>query len=84
MHLVYTRMPRGSHRRRRLRSLLLCLCDVFRAVINSLVCCKTSWRMSWKNPGQWAISRKMTRQKGQQGSVEEQEKRQDKGELNDS
>ena len=37
MYLVLTRMPRESYRRR-LRSLLLYLCDVFRALINSLVC----------------------------------------------
>ena len=37
MYLVSTRMP-GESYRRRLRSLLLCLCDVFRALINSLVC----------------------------------------------
>ena len=37
MHLVLTRMPCESYRRR-LRSLLLCLCGVFRALINSLVC----------------------------------------------
>jgi len=37
MHLVLTRMPCESYRRR-LRSLLLCLCDVFRALFNSLVC----------------------------------------------
>ena len=37
MYLVFTRMPGESHRRR-LRSLLLYLCDVFRALINSLVC----------------------------------------------
>ena len=37
MYLVFTRMP-GESYRRRLRSLLLCLCDVFRALINSLVC----------------------------------------------
>ena len=36
MYLVFTRMP-GESYRRRLRSLLLCLCDVFRALINSLV-----------------------------------------------
>ena len=29
-------------KRRRLRSWLLCLCDVFRALINSLVCCCNS------------------------------------------
>ena len=34
---VFTRMP-GESYRWRLRSLLLCLCDVFRALINSLVC----------------------------------------------
>ena len=32
-----TRMP-GESYRRRLTSLLLCLCDVFRELINSLVC----------------------------------------------
>ena len=37
MYLVFTRMP-GQSYRRRLRSLLLCLCYVFRALINSLVC----------------------------------------------
>ena len=36
MYLLFTRMPGESHRRR-LRS-LLCLCDFFRALINSLVC----------------------------------------------
>ena len=42
MYLVFTRMP-GESYRRRLRSLLLCLCDVFRALINSpcvLILCK--------------------------------------------
>ena len=34
---VFTRMP-GKSYRRRLRSLLLCLCYVFPALINSLVC----------------------------------------------
>ena len=38
MYLVFIRMP-GENHRRRLRSLLLCLCWVFRAPINSLVCC---------------------------------------------
>ena len=37
VYLAFTRMP-GESYRRRLRSLLLCLCDVFRALINSLVC----------------------------------------------
>ena len=37
MYLVFTRMP-GESYRRRLRSLLLYLCYVFRALINSLVC----------------------------------------------
>ena len=37
IYLVFTRMP-GESYRRRLRSLLLCLCDVFRALMNSLVC----------------------------------------------
>ena len=37
MYLVFTRMP-GESYGRILRSLLLCLCDVFRAQINSFVC----------------------------------------------
>ena len=37
MYLVFARMP-GESYRRRLRSLLLCWCDVLRAIINSLVC----------------------------------------------
>ena len=37
MYLVFTRMLRESYCRR-LRSLLLSLCDVFRTLINSLVC----------------------------------------------
>ena len=37
MHLVLTRMP-GESYRRRLRSTLLCLCEVVRAPVNSLVC----------------------------------------------
>ena len=37
MYLLFTRMPGVSYRRR-LRFLLLYLCDVFRALINSLVC----------------------------------------------
>ena len=37
MYIVFTRMP-GESYRRRLRSLLLCLRDVFRTLINSLVC----------------------------------------------
>ena len=36
-YLVFTRMS-GESYRRRLRSLLLCLCYVFRALVNSLVC----------------------------------------------
>ena len=36
MYLVFTRMP-GESYSRRLRSLLLYLCDGFRALINSLV-----------------------------------------------
>ena len=36
MYLVFTRMP-GESYRRRLWSLFLCLCYVFRAVINSFV-----------------------------------------------
>ena len=37
MYLVFTCMP-GENYRRRLRSLLLHLCYVFRALMNSLVC----------------------------------------------
>ena len=37
MYLVFARIP-GESYRRRLRSLLLCLCDVFHVLINSLVC----------------------------------------------
>ena len=37
-YLVFTRML-GENYRRRLRSLLLCVCGVFRALINSLVGC---------------------------------------------
>ena len=37
MHFVFTRMPSEGYRRR-LRSLLLYLCYVFRVLINSLVC----------------------------------------------
>ena len=37
MCLVFTRMP-GESYRRRLRSSLLCACDGFRVLINSLVC----------------------------------------------
>jgi len=37
MYLVFTRMQ-GESYRWRLSSLLLYLCDVFRAIINSLVC----------------------------------------------
>ena len=37
MYLVFTRMP-GESYSRRLMSLLLYLCYVFRALINSLVC----------------------------------------------
>ena len=36
MDLVFIRMPGGSYCRR--LTILLCLCDVFRALINSLVC----------------------------------------------
>ena len=38
VYLVFTRMPCESYRRQ-LRSLLLCLCDIFRTLITSLVCC---------------------------------------------
>ena len=36
VYLAFTRMPDESYRRR-FRSLLLCLCDVFRELINSLM-----------------------------------------------
>ena len=36
MYPVFTRVP-GESYRRRLRSLLLCLSDIFRALISSLV-----------------------------------------------
>ena len=38
MYFVFTRLP-GESYRKRLGSLLLYLCYVFRALINSLVCC---------------------------------------------
>ena len=38
MYLVFLRIP-GESYRRRLKFLLLCLCDVFRGLINSLVFC---------------------------------------------
>jgi len=38
MDLVFSPMPAGESYRRRLMCLLLCLCDVFRAIINSPVC----------------------------------------------
>ena len=38
MYLVFTRVPGESDHRRLGWSLLLCLCDVFRALINFLVC----------------------------------------------
>ena len=37
MYLIFTRMP-GESYRRRLRSLLLCWCYVFRALITPLAC----------------------------------------------
>ena len=37
MYPVFTRIPDESYHWR-LRSLLLCLCDVFQVLINSLVC----------------------------------------------
>ena len=44
MYLVFTRMPCESYRRR-LRSLLLYWCVVFRTLINSLVCWLSSFRI---------------------------------------
>ena len=52
MYLVFTRMP-GESYHRWLRSLLLCLCCVFQALINSLVCwflptcVSLGWRWWW-------------------------------------
>ena len=40
IYLVFTRMP-GESYRKQLLSLLFCLCDIFQALINSLVC--SSW-----------------------------------------
>ena len=45
MYLVFTHM-RGESYRRRLRSLLLCLCYVFRALMNFCVC----WRLAYFTP----------------------------------
>ena len=44
MSFVFTGMP-GKSYRRRLRSLLLCLCDVFLAQINSIVCWFSLYRV---------------------------------------
>ena len=38
MHLAFAHILPGESYRRQLRSLFLCFCDVFRALINSLVC----------------------------------------------
>ena len=38
MYLVFARMS-GESYSRGLKSLLLCLCDMFRGLINSFVCC---------------------------------------------
>ena len=46
MYTVFARMP-GESYGRILRSLLLCLCDVFRAQINSLVCLLYTTRVSY-------------------------------------
>ena len=40
-HLVFTRMPAERYRGQ-LQSFLLCLCDVFQALISSLICCSFS------------------------------------------
>ena len=42
MCLIFIRMP-GESYRRQLRFLLLCLCEGFRALINSLVCWFSIW-----------------------------------------
>ena len=51
MYIVFTRMP-GESYRRRLRSLLLYICDVFRALINSLVCWKCLEVIDLKESGE--------------------------------
>ena len=48
MYFAFTCMP-GESYRRRLRSLLLYLCYVIRALINSLACSVDSLRRSVKN-----------------------------------
>ena len=50
VHFVFARIPRKSYHRRHW-SLLLCFCDVFRALVNSLVC----WCLFW---GVWNIKKK--------------------------
>ena len=51
MYLVFTRTPCESYRRR-LRSLLLYLCHVFRALINSLICVFSSVLYARMQPSQ--------------------------------
>ena len=45
---VFTRLP-GESDHRQLRSLFFCLCDVFRALINSLVCLLCLWLLFVSN-----------------------------------
>ena len=61
MYLVFTRMPSESYRSR-LKSLLLCLCDIFRALINSFMCCLSTaegtssrLRFEWKISPHWVL-----------------------------
>ena len=56
-YLVFTRMPSKSYRRR-LEFFLLCLCDVFRALINSLVYwfCHF-WNCAQAQPSDWCCHR---------------------------
>ena len=51
MYLVFTRMP-GESYRRRMKSVLLCLCYVFRALINTLVCCLINCREGQQGAGE--------------------------------
>ena len=51
IYLAFPRMPGESYRRRLGSLLLLCLCDIVRALINSLVC----WFRNYESliPGRW-------------------------------
>ena len=55
-YLVFTHLP-GESYHRQLRSLLFCLCDIFRMLINSLVCCFLKGEKCWQH---WALTRGCT------------------------